>query len=482
MQALTPLAKEHFNFIANSAHHTGTNMDPRQDRFNAAKDTHAQMQDMDVPNSIKWQRASLVTHNEVHFRVSGSISTQAVYPEVPPKPTFNAQTIADNVLAFIDKRLETMVRDGASDEELQNILDLAEKGVAKGIGEAKEILNGMGSMMGEIEQGIEQANGLLADGIAQRRENLLKGETTPSEVVTPSDEGEQIVEQNSEPKEASVVTSKQGASSGSTESESNQVAEPPKFPHYVPNLGSNFNTSLNTDTSYGRYEYYALERSFDMQIRTKDGDVVTLALGYQQSSESRFGMVSQQVGGSSASAAAYDAYNSEASQLMFTVNGELDEDELAAIDHLMMQVNKMADEFYSGDVEKAFQSALELDFDSSELSSFALNLKQTEVYQVAETYRRVEGAGVDQSQSSQAAEGKESLQELFSPLANYVNGLLKQIESMQEAFYERNPKVKGHSLAQALLQHPKHADTPHADEREKFVQGLEALLNSRLQG
>lgn len=471
MLALTPLAKEQLNFIASSAHHTGASMDTQRDRSEAAREMHASVSDKDVPDSIKWQRASFVTHNEVHFSVSGVISNQAVYPEAPPKPTFNAQTIADNVLAFIDIRLNQMVEEGASNDEIQEMLDQAEKGVAQGIGEAIDILKGMAAMTDEIKGGIEQAQGLLTDGITQRREPFLE------EVVVPNEDAPEIALVEAAKPETNAAQSQQPNESSETLSSGNNIKQP-SLSHFVPNLTS----PLNTDTSYGRYEFHALERSFDMQIRTQDGDVVTLAMGYQQSFESRFGMVTQNMGGSQASATSYDAYYSESSQLMFSVNGELDEDELAAIDHLMMQVNKLADEFYSGDVEKAFQSAMKLNFDASELSSFALNLKHSEMHQVAETYKQVEYMPGRKSISDPSESVKATFQEILSPMAQYVNKLLQQLETMQESLQERNPKMKAEALTQALLQHPKHLNDAYPEEREKFIRGLEDLVSSRLQG
>jgi hypothetical protein len=44
----------------------------------------------------------------------------------------------------------------------------------------------------------------------------------------------------------------------------------------------------------------------------------------------------------------------------FSVNGELDEDELKAIGQLVADANELTEEFFNGDIETAFNQALEL--------------------------------------------------------------------------------------------------------------------------
>ncbi len=67
----------------------------------------------------------------------------------------------------------------------------------------------------------------------------------------------------------------------------------------------------------------------------------------------------------------------------FSIEGDINEDEALAINDLLDQVVALADEFYYGDVEKAFNQALEIGYDSSEIAAYMLDLQLTETQTVA---------------------------------------------------------------------------------------------------
>ena len=64
--------------------------------------------------------------------------------------------------------------------------------------------------------------------------------------------------------------------------------------------------------------------------------------------------------------------------MAIAVQGSLDDGELAAIDKLATGVVDLAQSFLSGDDRGALDKALALNFDASELTTFALHLTQTE--------------------------------------------------------------------------------------------------------
>jgi len=61
-----------------------------------------------------------------------------------------------------------------------------------------------------------------------------------------------------------------------------------------------------------------------------------------------------------------------------SVQGQLSADELKAIGELVGKVDTLANEFFQGDLQQAFNSAAALGFDSSQIAGFALKLSQQE--------------------------------------------------------------------------------------------------------
>ncbi|HEX4937337.1 MAG TPA: hypothetical protein VFX11_01595, partial [Candidatus Kapabacteria bacterium] len=76
--------------------------------------------------------------------------------------------------------------------------------------------------------------------------------------------------------------------------------------------------------------------------------------------------------------------------LSFTVEGDLNEAELASLNDLFGQVNDVAETFYGGNIEEAFNQAMDVGMDPEQLASFAVNMNQTEAVAVRSTYAAVQ--------------------------------------------------------------------------------------------
>ena len=111
----------------------------------------------------------------------------------------------------------------------------------------------------------------------------------------------------------------------------------------------------------------------------------------------------------------------------FTLNGELDENELKAIGRLVADANELAEEFFNGDIESAFNQALELGFDEQELSSFALQLKKIENTQIIKAYENVSRFDAD-SVDSDPAKAVKPVAGYLNKLLNVLNGSKLQLE------------------------------------------------------
>ena len=107
-----------------------------------------------------------------------------------------------------------------------------------------------------------------------------------------------------------------------------------------------------------------------LEIVTQEGDTVRLSLR-SKTTVAAAGVASSSVDGT-ASRAAVTVISG--SKFQISVDGNLNDQETAAIQDVLKKVEKLADEFFSGDVQGAFAAAADLHIDGSQLASVALDL------------------------------------------------------------------------------------------------------------
>lgn len=115
---------------------------------------------------------------------------------------------------------------------------------------------------------------------------------------------------------------------------------------------------------------YVRKDKANLDIATQEGDRVQIRF------RSREGFVSQTATG--ATGGDRNVYAFSSGRIEISVDGELNEEELAAIGELVGKVESLANEFFAGDVQKAFESAAALGFDSTQIAGFALKLSTRE--------------------------------------------------------------------------------------------------------
>lgn len=155
----------------------------------------------------------------------------------------------------------------------------------------------------------------------------------------------------------------------------------------------------------------ARSQSFDLTVTTREGDRLSISIA--QASVSLSGSQTSTGGaGATSSQLQIGAWQVE-------IEGDLNDQERQALEGLLGQVQDLAGQFYAGDYAGAFDRALALDLDGTQLASMSLNLTQTSIRQVNETYGRV--AGQDASPSAVNAD-----------LRDYAQGLLEALRSANE--------------------------------------------------
>lgn len=125
--------------------------------------------------------------------------------------------------------------------------------------------------------------------------------------------------------------------------------------------------------------------------------------------------------------------SSSSSQYQLKIKGELDEGEMAAIKDLLEKVSDVADQFYSGKVDQAFDLASELKMDPNELARFDLNMQMSSRVEVKQYQTLSEDARPERSLANRIqnwlgpvdALGESPALDQFTDRANVLKQLLE---------------------------------------------------------
>lgn len=141
-------------------------------------------------------------------------------------------------------------------------------------------------------------------------------------------------------------------------------------------LGSSrFGAAMLVSAQSAEVNYQQSQR-FELALTTRDGDQLRLQLRSDMSGEIALERVVQ---AGSEGVVAFQQLQLEQrgdESLAFSVEGELDDEELAAINDLVGQLNKLSDSFFNQGAMAAFEQLKSVGYDSGEIASFSLRLEQ----------------------------------------------------------------------------------------------------------
>ena len=123
------------------------------------------------------------------------------------------------------------------------------------------------------------------------------------------------------------------------------------------------------NTSQASVEYTAEAKAI-LDIKTQDGDKVSLR--FQSSSSLKADATYTNDGRTEVKEA--NVFISSDAKLQIEIDGDLDDDEVAAIKDVLSQIDNIAQRFFGGDIEQAIAGLENFSFDDSELSSVGLDL------------------------------------------------------------------------------------------------------------
>lgn len=318
---------------------------------------------------------------------------------VPPgslsgsRDDYTPEKVAGRILGFIEQRLQSEAAAGADPAKLDKLLSQARDGVEKGFAEARKILDGMGVLKGQVAGDIDDTYKRIQDGFGDLDKRF--GSAAPS-------------------------ASDKVAVAGYSE------------------------------------RFSALAETFDLSVTTRDGDRLRISVAQASASWSQSSFAASSDGKSTSVVGSSQSGRMQIGGWQVDVEGELDDDEIKALEKLFSQVQDLSDTFYAGDLAGAFDRAMALDMDGEQLASMSLRLTQTSVRQATDAYGAVAGQGASAVNSGlqEYAQGLLDALRSAGDLAQDAGGMLKELLkggfSLDERFDQ--PRLeKADNLNRSLL-------------------------------
>ena len=370
-------------------------------------------------------------HSEsfVYSRQSTETTQVSQTQAVEAEPAFSA---ADNILGFIEQRLTQEAAAGASEEVLSGLLEQGLAGFKQGYGEAVDILQNDSTLDATVEESI---GGLYEEVVAGFAE--LRAQFAPSQ-------SEEAIENTPEPAiSAPQVASVQTASASSTtrllrfnstsgferiDAVSTQQISSQRLLDNLESLAPKpaaTDDSIADDVSeitpvetnalsqYSAQIEYGRKDRFSFTLETQDGDRVTIDARSTTIYAANFNAQSEE---SSRQSQLTEGVKTD-DKYRLDVKGELDEAELAAVNELVGQVLELADEFYNGDINQAYEQALAVGYDQNEIASYSLSLRQVEQVSVTTAYQAF----------TPEALSRPSIQGVFDTIGQYTSNVVESL-------------------------------------------------------
>lgn len=323
---------------------------------------------------------------------------------------YTPEKVAGRILGFIEQRLQTEQAAGADPAKLQGLLDQARSGVEKGFAEARKILDGMGVLQGKVASDIDDTYQKIQDGFSALDQRFNPAAST-----------------------------------------------------------SNANVAV---AAYSE-RFTAQAETFDMQVTTRDGDRLRISIAQASANWSQSRVAASSNGNASALVAGTQSGSMQIGAWQVSVEGELDADELGALEKLFSQVQELSNSFYAGDMAGAFDRAMALEMDGEQLASLSLNLTQASVRQATDAYSAV------------AQSGGQAASAVNNSLIEYAQGLLEALRSTSQVAEESSAKGSLLDLLKGGFALDERFDSARLDKAEqlnsRLLDGLQKQLNPALE-
>ncbi len=231
---------------------------------------------------------------------------------------YTPDQVAGRITSFVAQGLENARLRGKSEDQLQSLYESAIQGAQRGFREARELLDSLQVLTGDIAKQVDETERLTFAGL----DKLAPRKTSASSL-----------------------------------------------------------------TGMAAAQRFAEAQDFSLMLKTREGDIVQIRFGRNLEAQGNMALARD---GSGNQAAILDVSRSERTGLEFRIEGDLNADELKAIQTLVQDVAGLARDFFNGDVQKAFSQAPTIRFDAGQLALMSLNLSHSERFSAAQVYEGVQ--------------------------------------------------------------------------------------------
>lgn len=189
---------------------------------------------------------------------------------------------------------------------------------------------------------------------------------------------------------------------------------------------------------------YAYSQTMSMSLTTQEGDTVKVDFRqlYAQYQEYKREQMTEEGPKGVRMFESREALEATAfeEKFAFSVEGDLNENELKAVFDVFEQVDNLANEFFNGNIEKAFEKAQELKIDYGQLKTFSLDLQKTESrstsYQQAAAYKGVQQSPAEGTKAEQEGGQIADLPPYLQKWQDVISRLDEQFANARTAFDE----------------------------------------------
>ena len=219
---------------------------------------------------------------------------------------------------------------------------------------------------------------------------------------------------------------------------------------------------------------YSSRKATELTIQTKEGDNITIRLINNQSASAT--QFSGQ--GNGLSLTGSSSRSSSQSGFEIQVEGNLNEEEQAAIKDLLGRVDQLAGDFFQGNVDEAFSKALELGFDTEQLSNFSLNLSYSEERAVTAYQQNSSGAGSADASAGAGSNQASGLSQFLQQASDFLKQFKQLLEDDGAKKVFKNPGEAVSDIFTQLVQDRKEARGDDKDKVEKSGHQLRDFLQA----
>ena len=319
---------------------------------------------------------------------------------------YSPAKVAERILGFVGGHMARQAAEGADSAQLQKNMQQFRDGVEKGFADARKILDGLGVLNGQVATNIDDTYARIQDGLA--------------------------------------ALDKQ----------------------YLPQLASNNSDQTRVVGAAYSERFAAQAQTFDLQVTTREGDKLRISVAQASASYAQSSVAAASDGSGSVARFSSQSSSLQMGGLQVSIEGDLNDAERASLTKLFGQVQELSDKFFAGDLQGAFDQALKLELDGSQLTSLSLNLSQTSVRQATDAYSAV------------AEQGGQPASAVNNTLIDYAKGLLEALRTSNEASADGRNTLE--QLLNGTFALDERFDKPRLDKADSFHQrlldGLQQLL------